>query len=151
MKVSQAHQLLCAIRDNQYNDLKTYLEAEQVKNENHGYVRWMPDEDLYYPKFRVGDRDFILKAEIKASVSLVVFRTYEIVLNPDSFPNTKLQPIESMDIKAFLDDLVIFNVKKEVELFPGKTLDATVIREFGKDYIRELINHIVREEKAYQI
>jgi len=98
-------------------------------------------------ELRVGSKRFLVKGEIKLSISLrmVYLQTFEIVANVDCYPGKKLKPIQELDI-ALTPHGNSF-IKKI--LAPNNLLsDPTIIKEFNTQYTDQLWCVIQSIEKS---
>lgn len=122
---AQHYNELLKIASESFNNLSEYLRMEESK----GYLKFeklLPDRLI----FHIGLRHFILFLEIKAyqNFQQILFETFEIVDNENDYGKLKLVHLKKLDIQG------------DFQIIKFITIPNSIIREFGSEYIREIIN-----------
>ena len=121
--------------------------TELANAETNAYLKIINQEDNKI-EFRIGTYKFVLVGEIIASTGILHFTTYQIVVNKESYPNKKLEPIDSLDIlhKLLIPTSSFTTFLERKEIVGMNNTMITGLAYFGQRYITELLSFIQNRE-----
>ncbi len=136
---------LIRISDNLLENFKSFFSSNE--NEFKSVSEILEFKGNYF-KFKFLNKVFLLERDIMIFGGIVVYRTYEIVLSPYNYPDTKLDLLLDFDIVQ-RPDITRFNKKKTINRPDCGEVDVTTILNFGRQYLTQLAEFIKERELRY--
>ncbi len=131
--------LLNRFKENFFNDRENELSlvSELMKFEGGDWF-----------EFKFLGRNFILEREVMSYGGFILYRTHEVKVDLNNYPNTRMVLIPELDIIQHIEHIIRFHSKKTINTFYGEQ-DATFITDFNLQYISQLAKFIQAREFAY--
>ena len=150
MGLQQTHQRLTKMSNNLMEEFKANFFSD-TENELSLVSKFIKVEGDSF-EFQFLGRTFVLIRDIMPYGNLVLYRTNEVLLDYNNYPNTKLNPIVDLDIVQHLQGYIRFAKKKTMNhSFFGENYDVTIIQNFGVQYVTQIAQIIMaREIQAYK-
>lgn len=109
-KVKETYATLVQIRDQDFKNLEAYLNSEKHK----GYTRFLSQEGSECT-YQIGDKKFLLKAEIRELNNHMRYTTFLIDTDPNNYPHKRLTEIEGLTLFAWEKETRYFTEEKSYE------------------------------------
>lgn len=142
----ETYQRLTKIYNYYYDDFEKFIKiSDEDENQFSELVTEVIRENDII-KFKFINYYFLLESEIHTTKNTILMKTYQIVIDKNDYPKTKLEHVQSSDIIIQGGDVRFTPVTKFVRENVNYDGNSDILL-FGKQYIFELYKYIVLMEQ----